>query len=51
VANPIQSAKRLAALRRFGIFALIPLAVFTVVLVVPFIGGIFYTFTDWNGFE
>ena len=38
-------------LRRFGLFALIPLTIFTFVLVVPFFRGIFLTFTDWNGFE
>jgi raffinose/stachyose/melibiose transport system permease protein len=51
VSKTIKSAKTTAALKRFGIFALIPLAIFTVVLIVPFIRGIFYTFTDWNGFE
>jgi raffinose/stachyose/melibiose transport system permease protein len=38
-------------LRRFGLFALIPLIIFSFVLVVPFFRGIFLTFTDWNGFE
>ena len=38
-------------LKRFGLFALIPLAIFTLVLVVPFFRGIYFTFTDWNGFE
>jgi len=37
-------------LSRFGIFALVPLAIFTVVLVVPFLRGIFLTFTNWDGF-
>jgi raffinose/stachyose/melibiose transport system permease protein len=29
----------------------VPLSIFTVVLVVPFINGFYYTFTDWDGFE
>jgi raffinose/stachyose/melibiose transport system permease protein len=37
-------------LGRFSIFALIPLGIFALVLVVPFIRGIFLTFTNWNGF-
>jgi raffinose/stachyose/melibiose transport system permease protein len=32
-------------------FAGLPLAIFTVVLVVPFVNGFYYTFTDWDGFE
>lgn len=32
-------------------FAGVPLAIFTVVLVVPFVNGFYYTFTDWDGFE
>ena len=31
-------------------FAALPLAIFTVVLVVPFVNGFYYTFTDWDGF-
>jgi len=42
---------RTQELRRFGIFALVPLFIFTFVLVVPFFRGVFLTFTDWNGFE
>lgn len=38
-------------LGRFGIFAAIPLAIFVVVLVVPFFRGVFLTFTNWDGFE
>lgn len=38
-------------LKRFGIFAALPLAVFFVVLVVPFGQGLYLTFTDWDGFE
>jgi raffinose/stachyose/melibiose transport system permease protein len=37
--------------KRFAIFAPIPLAIFTLVLVVPFVRGIYYTFTDWDGFS
>jgi raffinose/stachyose/melibiose transport system permease protein len=37
-------------LKRFGIFAALPLGIFTLVLIVPFIRGLFLTFTDWNGF-
>ena len=32
-------------------FAGLPLAIFIVVLVVPFVNGFYYTFTDWDGFE
>jgi raffinose/stachyose/melibiose transport system permease protein len=32
-------------------FAGIPLAIFSIVLVVPFVNGVYYTFTDWDGFE
>lgn len=39
------------SLKRFSIFAALPLAVFFVVLVVPFAQGIFLTFTNWDGFE
>lgn len=38
-------------IKRFAVFALIPLAIFTLVLVVPFSRGVFFTFTDWNGFD
>jgi raffinose/stachyose/melibiose transport system permease protein len=38
------------SLTRFGVFGFIPLAIFVIVLVVPFARGIFLTFTDWNGF-
>ena len=31
--------------------AFTPLVIFTVVLVIPFINGFYYTFTDWDGFE
>lgn len=32
-------------------FAAVPLAIFIVVLVVPFVNGFYYTFTDWDGFK
>jgi len=32
-------------------FSGIPLAIFSIVLVVPFVNGVYYTFTDWDGFE
>jgi raffinose/stachyose/melibiose transport system permease protein len=43
--------KGLKGLIRFGIFAAIPLAIFSLVLIVPFARGIFLTFTNWDGFE
>lgn len=45
------SRNALKNVSRFGIFAAIPLAIFAVVLIVPFIRGIFLTFTNWDGFE
>lgn len=38
-------------LNRFAVFALVPLTIFVLVMVVPFTRGIFFTFTDWDGFE
>ena len=38
-------------MKKFIKFAGIPLAIFSVVLVVPFVNGAYYTFTDWDGFE
>lgn len=38
-------------LKKFLIFALVPLFAFTVVLAVPFIQGLTLTFTNWDGFE
>jgi raffinose/stachyose/melibiose transport system permease protein len=43
--------KQLGGVKSFAIFALIPLAIFAIVLVIPFIRGIFFTFTDWDGFD
>ena len=37
--------------KKFLEFAGIPLVIFTIVLVVPFVNGFYYTFTDWDGFE
>jgi raffinose/stachyose/melibiose transport system permease protein len=37
--------------KKFALFALLPLAIFIVVLVVPFSQGVFLTFTNWDGFE
>ena len=39
------------AVKKFSQFAFIPLAIFTVVLIIPFVNGVYYTFTDWDGFE
>ena len=39
------------AVKRFLKFAGLPLAIFAVVLVVPFVNGFYYTFTDWDGFK
>jgi len=38
-------------IQRFAVFALIPLSIFVLVLVVPFGRGVYFTFTDWNGFD
>lgn len=37
--------------KRFFEFALIPLSIFILVLVIPFIQGVISAFTDWNGFK
>ena len=39
------------AFKKFSIFAAFPLAVFCIVLVLPFSQGLYLTFTDWDGFE
>ncbi len=36
--------------KKFLIFAALPLSIFFIVLVVPFSQGLFLTFTDWDGF-
>lgn len=38
-------------IKKFGLFAFLPLLIFTFVLVVPLARGIFYTFTNWDGFQ
>ncbi len=43
--------RRARATKKFMQFASIPLAIFSIVLVVPFVNGVYYTFTDWDGFE
>jgi raffinose/stachyose/melibiose transport system permease protein len=43
------ASKRTA--RKFLQFSFLPLAIFTIVLIVPFVNGVYYTFTDWDGFE
>jgi raffinose/stachyose/melibiose transport system permease protein len=37
--------------KKFMKLAFTPLAIFTVVLIVPFANGFYYTFTNWDGFE
>jgi raffinose/stachyose/melibiose transport system permease protein len=39
------------SMKKFMKFASVPLAIFTVVLVIPFVNGFYYTFTDWDGFK
>jgi raffinose/stachyose/melibiose transport system permease protein len=39
------------SLKKFGLFAALPLSVFFIVLAVPFGQGLFLTFTDWDGFS
>jgi raffinose/stachyose/melibiose transport system permease protein len=48
--NKSSSISRKREISKFAIFALFPLTVFLFVLVFPFIRGIFFTFTDWDGF-
>ncbi len=43
------ASKRTA--KKFLQFSFLPLAIFTLVLIVPFVNGVYYTFTDWDGFE
>ncbi len=38
-------------LRSFLTFAAFPLFAFTIVLVIPFLVGVFLSFTDWNGIQ
>lgn len=46
--SPMPSAR---ATKRFLKFAFTPLAIFFVVLVMPFATGFYYTFTNWDGFK
>ena len=39
------------SMKKFGIFAALPLSIFFIVLAVPFGQGLFLTFTDWDGFS
>lgn len=43
--------KKARATKKFMKLAFTPLIIFTVVLIVPFVNGLYYTFTDWDGFE
>jgi raffinose/stachyose/melibiose transport system permease protein len=38
-------------MKKFGLFAALPLSIFFIVLAVPFGQGLFLTFTDWDGFS
>ena len=38
-------------LKKFLLFALLPLSIFAVVLIYPFLQGMYLTFTDWDGFS
>lgn len=51
MSNKSKVKSRIQELKKFSIFALVPLAIFIVVLVVPFFRGIYFTFTDWDGFD
>ena len=39
------------SMKKFGLFAALPLSIFFIVLAVPFGQGLFLTFTDWDGFS
>lgn len=43
--------RRSHEIKRFVVFALIPLSIFVLVLVIPFSRGLYFSFTDWNGFD
>ena len=43
--------KSVRSMKKFMKFAGVPLTIFSIVLVVPFVNGVYYTFTDWDGFE
>lgn len=42
---------RVQELKKFAIFATLPLIIFTFVLVIPFFRGVYFTFTNWDGFD
>ena len=39
------------SIKKFLVFAALPLSIFLVVLVIPFSQGLFLTFTNWDGFS
>ena len=39
------------SLKKFGLFAALPMSIFFIVLAVPVGQGLFLTFTDWDGFS
>lgn len=43
--------KTKTSIKKFGLFAALPLSIFFIVLAVPFGQGLFLTFTDWDGFS
>ncbi len=45
------TSSRVMTTKDFGLFAVVPLFAFVVVLIIPFFIGIALTFTDWNGFD
>ena len=47
----MSQSKRKKAIGKFFAFGALPLAIFTGVLVYPFMQGLYLTFTDWNGFD
>ena len=47
----MSQSKRKKAIGKFFAFGALPLAIFTGVLVYPFMQGFYLTFTDWNGFD
>ena len=38
-------------IKKFSLFGLLPIAIFLVVLALPFGQGLYLTFTNWNGFD
>ena len=43
--------KLLKHVQKFMLFGIVPIAIFIVVLIVPFSQGLFLTFTNWDGFS